>query len=85
MRAETYSETLSRFRGLLEQRPKWRPDELVRAAADEGQSVLILMGLLCDLFGVSLIEAKGAAIYAIHGAKYGRPLNLHYEEKGEEA
>lgn len=75
MTGEPYSETLQRFQGLLEQRPEWKPDEMARAAADEGQSMLIVIRLLRDLFPkVRLPDAIEAGAHAVRGPKFGRPL-----------
>ncbi|WP_407543683.1 hypothetical protein Q0M94_28130 (plasmid) [Deinococcus radiomollis] len=81
MAEETFTETVGRYRRLLEQQPNWTPDEAAQAAANEGQSVLSIVGILRNVFEVPLREAMGAALYAVHGSKYGQPVNSKPSEK----
>ncbi|WP_407569091.1 hypothetical protein [Deinococcus altitudinis] len=74
MAEETFTEIAERYRGLLEQRPHWTPDEAAQAASTEGQSVVLIVGILRNVFGVPHREAMGAALYAVHGPKYGQPV-----------
>ena len=72
---ETFTAVVERYRGLLQQRPEWTPDEAAQAAADEGQGVIPVMGVLINIFGVPYREAMGAALYTVHGPEYGQPVN----------
>lgn len=73
MPERTYDEWRDQMAALQEQGQS--ADDLARDAADQGEDVMTITRLLRDLFNLPLKEALGAALFALHGSKYGRPVN----------
>jgi len=48
-------------------------DDFALLAAQAGADTLTIIRLLKDLYGLSVVKAQSAAVFAQHGSKYGRP------------
>lgn len=80
MPERTYDDWRDQMAALQEQGQS--ADDLAGEAANQGEDVITITRLLRDLFRLPVKEALGAALFALHGPKYGQPVGSKLGEGG---